>query len=106
RQVELPLASPYIWAGIRSATVQVVATATLAALVAGGGLGTIITAGFGLSIGVGGGQILAGGFLVAVLALLGNAFISVLAYFLTPKPLRGTRRRRPFRQRARVVTDR
>jgi osmoprotectant transport system permease protein len=106
RQVELPLASPYIWAGFRNASVQVVATATLAALVAGGGLGTIISAGFGLSIGVGGGQILAGGFLVALLALLVNALISVMAYFLTPAPLRATTRRRLFRQRARVVTDR
>jgi len=106
RQVELPLASPYIWAGLRNAAVQVVATATLAALVAGGGLGTIITAGFGLSIAAGGGQIIAGGFLVALLALLVNGVISVFAYFLTPIPLRGTTRRRLFRQRARVVTDR
>jgi osmoprotectant transport system permease protein len=106
RQVELPLAAPYIWAGFRNAAVQVVATATLAALVAGGGLGTIISAGFGLSIAAGGGQILAGGFLVAILALLVNALISVVAYFLTPAPLRATTRRRLIRQRARVVTDR
>ena len=39
RRVELPLAVPYIAAGFRNAAVQVVATATLAALVAGGGLG-------------------------------------------------------------------
>ncbi len=106
RRVELPLASPYIWAGIRNATVQVIATATLAGLVAGGGLGTIIIAGFGLSIAAGGGQILAGGFLVAVLALVVNAVISVLAYLLTPAPLRNTTRRRRFWQRARAVTDR
>lgn len=90
RQVELPLALPYLLTGFRTATVQVVATATLAALVAGGGLGSIISAGFGKTIAGGGGQILAGGFLVAVLALFVNAVISVLAWLITPKPLRGS----------------
>lgn len=46
RTVELPLAMPLIMAGIRLAAVQVWATATIAALVAGPGLGNIITAGF------------------------------------------------------------
>ena len=46
RTVELPLAMPLILAGIRLAAVQVWATATIAALVAGPGLGNIITAGF------------------------------------------------------------
>ena len=44
--VELPLASPLIVSGIRLALVQVWATATIAALVAGPGLGNVITAGF------------------------------------------------------------
>jgi osmoprotectant transport system permease protein len=88
RKVELPLALPYLLAGFRNASVQVIATATLAGLVAGGGLGTIILAGFGLTIAAGGGQILAGGFLVAVLALLVNAVISLVAYWVTPAPLR------------------
>jgi osmoprotectant transport system permease protein len=90
RRVELPLALPYILTGFRTATVQVVATATLAALVGGGGLGSIISDGFGKTIAGGGGQILAGGFLVAVLALLVNAVISVAAWFITPRPLRGS----------------
>lgn len=106
RRVEIPLASPYIWAGFRNAAVQVVATATLAALVAGGGLGSIISAGFGLTISAGGGQILAGGFLVALLALFVNAAISVLAHFFTPAPLRNSTGKRIFRQRVQVVTDR
>lgn len=88
RRVELPLAIPFIAAGIRSAAVQVIATATLAALVAGGGLGEIISAGFGLTIAKGGGQILAGGFLVAALALLVNAVLGLVAYYVTPAPLR------------------
>jgi osmoprotectant transport system permease protein len=47
RKVEVPLAIPLIFAGIRTAVVQVVATATLAALVAGGGLGRYIVDGRG-----------------------------------------------------------
>lgn len=44
--VELPLAMPVVLTGIRLALVQVWATATIAALVAGPGLGRIITRGF------------------------------------------------------------
>ena len=69
RQVELPLAVPLLAAGFRTASVQVVATAALASFVNGGGLGQIISAGFGLGIAVGGGQILAGGLIVTLLAL-------------------------------------
>lgn len=46
RRVELPLAMPLVAAGIRLALVQVWATATIAAMVAGPGLGRIITDGF------------------------------------------------------------
>jgi osmoprotectant transport system permease protein len=45
-RVELPLGSPLVVAGLRIALVQVWATATIAALVAGPGLGNVITAGF------------------------------------------------------------
>lgn len=45
-RVELPLALPLVAAGIRLALVQIWATATIAALVAGPGLGNVITAGF------------------------------------------------------------
>ncbi|MDQ3165267.1 MAG: ABC transporter permease [Actinomycetota bacterium] len=46
RRVELPLALPLILTGLRLALVQVWATATIAALVAGPGLGNTIAAGF------------------------------------------------------------
>jgi osmoprotectant transport system permease protein len=88
RQVELPMAMPYIMTGLRSAAVQVVATATLGAIVADGGLGTIISAGFGLSIAKGGGQVVAGGLLVVILALAVNAVMGVIAHYATPPPLR------------------
>ncbi|MFG2114291.1 ABC transporter permease [Streptomyces sp. NPDC048718] len=67
RAVELPLARPMLMTGLRSAAVQVVATATLAAMVGLGGLGRIITAGFSRYDTA---QVVAGAVLVAALALL------------------------------------
>lgn len=92
-QVELPLAVPYLATGFRTAAVQVVATAALASFVNGGGLGQIISAGFGLGMAVGGGQILAGGLLVAVLALLVEGVLAVIERVVTPRALRRPRRR-------------
>ncbi|UKY51889.1 ABC transporter permease [Streptomyces inhibens] len=86
-RVEIPLAYPLIMTGLRSATVQVVATATLAALAGGGGLGRIITAGFGNYDTA---QVVAGALLVAVLAL-GVEGVLVLAERLLD-PMRGRRR--------------
>jgi osmoprotectant transport system permease protein len=97
RQVELPLSVPYLAAGLRTAAVQVVATAALATFVNGGGLGEIIGAGFGIGMSNGGGgQIVAGGIAVAVLALLVEAVLAGVQRLVTPKALRGSiRRRRP-----------
>lgn len=67
RTVEIPLALPAIVAGFRTASVQVVATATLAALVAGGGLGRFIVDGLGLQQDD---RMLAGAILVALLAVV------------------------------------
>jgi osmoprotectant transport system permease protein len=86
--VELPLAVPYLASGLRTAAVQVAATAALASFVNGGGLGTIIAAGFGLGIVTGGGQILAGGLLVVALALTIEGIGAVLQRLATPRPLR------------------
>lgn len=47
-RVQIPLAAPVIFAGIRTAAVQVVAGATLAAFIGGGGLGDFITAGIAI----------------------------------------------------------
>jgi osmoprotectant transport system permease protein len=91
RRVELPLAVPYLAAGFRTAAVQVIATAALAFFVNGGGLGQIIAAGFGLDISVGGGQIVAGGLLVALLALLVEAVLAAVERLVTPRPLRRER---------------
>jgi osmoprotectant transport system permease protein len=67
RSVELPLALPLIAAGFRTSAVQVVATATLAAYVGGGGLGQFINEGFARGDQP---ETAAGGVLVALLALL------------------------------------
>ena len=49
REVQLPLALPVILAGVRTATVEVIASATLATFIGGGGLGQFIVAGLALS---------------------------------------------------------
>src|SRR5690625_117336 len=67
RGVEIPLAAPMIMNGVRLAAVQVVATATIAGLVGGPGLGRIITSGFANRNQP---QVLAGAILVALIALV------------------------------------
>jgi osmoprotectant transport system permease protein len=66
-RVELPIALPLVMAGVRTAAVQVVATATLAAVTAWGGLGRFIVDGFGQRDNA---QIVAGALLVGLLALV------------------------------------
>jgi osmoprotectant transport system permease protein len=84
RKVELPLALPLIFAGIRTAVVFVIATATIAAVAGGGGLGDIIVnqAQFGLE-GVVGAAIC-----VSVLALVADTLLGLLQRLLTPAGLR------------------
>jgi osmoprotectant transport system permease protein len=84
REVELPLALPLIFAGIRTAVVFVIATATIAAVAGGGGLGDIIVnqAAYGLA-GVVGAAIC-----VSVLALLADALLGLVQRLLTPPGLR------------------
>jgi osmoprotectant transport system permease protein len=77
--------------------VQVVATATLAALVAGGGLGRIINLGFGQQDY---GVVLAGALLVAVLAVLTELVLSALSWTLTPGE-----KRLPFRRARAARSD-
>jgi osmoprotectant transport system permease protein len=79
-RIELPIAFPLIWAGIRVSAVQVVATATLAALIASGGLGRYIVDGIAVRDFA---QVFAGALLVAMLAIategvfaLGNRLIT------------------------------
>ncbi|MEV8316069.1 ABC transporter permease [Streptomyces sp. NPDC059900] len=80
-RVELPLAYPLIMTGVRSAGVQVVATATLAAMAGEGGLGRIITAGFNLQNTP---QVVAGALLVALLALFVEVVLVVVGKVFNP----------------------
>jgi osmoprotectant transport system permease protein len=67
RQVEIPLALPMILSGIKTATVEVIASATLAAFIGAGGLGLFIVRGFALYNNA---ILLVGAVPVALLALL------------------------------------
>jgi len=87
-RVDLPLALPLVMTGLRTAAVQVVATAGLAALVGGGGLGRIVNLGFGQQDY---GLIIAGAILIAALALLTELLLVLLTWAVTPGP-----RRLPF----------
>ena len=75
RDVELPPALPAIVAGLRTSAVQVVATATLAALVAGGGLGRYIVDGFAVQRYD---RLVAGAILVALLAFLTERALTLI----------------------------
>lgn len=82
-QVEIPLAVPLILAGVRVAAVQVVATATLGALVGWGGLGRFIVDGFAVEDNV---RVFGGALLVALLAVLTELGFAALK---VAKPARG-----------------
>lgn len=87
--VELPLALPLIAAGLRTATVQVIATVPLAGLVGGGGLGPIIITGLATRRF---GEVIAGGLLVATLCVLAEVVLAVGQRMLTPAPVRALAR--------------
>ena len=73
RQVEIPLAVPTILAGVRTAVVEVISSATLASFIGGGGLGDFITRGFALfEVPI----MLVGAIPVAILALISEVLLS------------------------------
>ena len=86
--IELPLASVTIMAGIKTAAVLTVGTATLAAFIGGGGYGTLIVTGLALNDVK---TILAGAIPAAVMALVIHFAFEALDRFVIPRPLRGAR---------------
>jgi osmoprotectant transport system permease protein len=82
--VEIPLALPLMFAGIRTAAVYVVATATLAALAGGGGLGDIIVN----QPTYGPEGVVAGSIAIAVLAFATEGVFALLQRAVTPRGLR------------------
>jgi osmoprotectant transport system permease protein len=85
RRVELPVAAPLLMAGVRTAAVQVVATATIAAFVGAGGLGRFIIDGRAINDQA---EIFAGALLVALLSLLTEAGLALVQHAVTPRGLR------------------
>lgn len=85
REVEVPVASPVIFTAIRIAAVQVVATAPIGALAAGGGLGRFVLDGFGQrSYGV----MWAGIVLIALLAVVTERALDLVERAVVPRGLR------------------
>jgi len=85
QQVELPLATPLLFSGIRTAVVFVVASATIAAIAGGGGLGDVIVnqASYGIE------GVIGASILVSVLAFACDGVVALVQRLVTPKPLRG-----------------
>lgn len=84
-RVEIPLAIPLLAAGVRTATVQVVATASLAAVVGSGGLGRYVVDGFALQDST---LIVAGAILTAAISLAAEGVMAVVQRVVTPKGIR------------------
>ncbi len=84
-KIQAPLVLPIIAAGVRTSAVQVIATATLAAVIGAGGYGEYIFSGLYQLDNI---QILAGAIPVAILALIAEVLLSRLQRILTPRGLR------------------
>jgi osmoprotectant transport system permease protein len=82
RRVELPLALPLVMAGVRTGAVQVVATATLAAYIAEGGLGRYIVDGQAVQDNV---TVFAGALVVALLSVLTELGLGAVQKAVTPR---------------------
>lgn len=90
-RIRMPIAAPVIFAGIRTSAVQVVASATLATFVGGGGLGDLIVEGYSRGDNY---IMLAGAFSVAILAIITELGFGGLERTLTPKGLKVAQKRR------------
>jgi osmoprotectant transport system permease protein len=88
-RVEMPLALPLIFAGVRTSAVQIVATAALAGLVGAGGLGVIVQSGLANSQDD---VILAGAIPITILAALAELLFGGAERVATPRGLRISRR--------------
>ena len=84
-KIELPMALPVIFAGLRTAAVQVISGAVLAAFIGGGGLGEFITAGIAMMAVP---QLLVGAIPVTLLALGTDFLFGALQRLMTPQGLR------------------
>lgn len=98
RRVEIPIALPVILGGVRSAAVQVVATATLGALFGFGGLGRLIVEGIAQNDD---GMLFGGVALVALLAIITEIVFGLLQRtFISPGLKRAAEPRQAYRTSA------
>jgi osmoprotectant transport system permease protein len=84
-RVQIPLVLPVIAAGVRTAAIQIIATATLAGIIGAGGYGEYIYSGLYQLDNI---QILAGALPVTILAIVAEILLSQLQRVLTPQGLR------------------
>lgn len=84
RNVELPLAAPVMLGGLRSCVVQVLATATVVAYIGLGGLGRYLIDGLAVQDYA---RMVAGAFVVTLLALVVDLLLAALQRWVTPKGL-------------------
>jgi osmoprotectant transport system permease protein len=89
-KIQVPIAAPIIFAGIRTSAVQVVASATLATFIGGGALGDYIVEGYQRNSTA---IALAGALSVAVLAVITEIGFAGLERTFTPKGLRIAQKR-------------
>jgi osmoprotectant transport system permease protein len=86
RRIELPLALPLLFTGIRTAAVFIVATATIAAIAGGGGLGDILVNQAAYRVE----GLVAAALCVSVLALAADAALGLVQRLVTPAGLKHT----------------
>jgi osmoprotectant transport system permease protein len=79
-RVQIPLASPLIFAGLRTSLVLIIGTATLGNFIGGGGLGDVIASGINISYRI----VFVGAVMVAALALLADWALSLLERVVVP----------------------
>ena len=97
----MPSAVPLVLGGVRFATLQVIATATIAAYVGLGGLGRYILDGFSVRDYP---QVLGGALIVAVLSIVVELVLQGLGRLVTPGPDRARLRRTPHTVTTREVS--
>ena len=98
-RVKFPMAFPLIMTGVKTAMIEIVASAALAAKIGAGGLGGLIFTGLGLNrLDL----LLVGGISVALLSLASGAILDGIEKMLTPY-LRTPPRRRNIRERKRGI---
>jgi osmoprotectant transport system permease protein len=101
-RIELPIASPIIIGGFRTAVLQVIATATIGAILSYGGLGRFIIDGIARSEPE---MLFAGAVMVTALALIVDGVLAVVQRLITPRALRRGEGMRPPEQMDETVVD-